>query len=292
MINKKLFTAAIFTASISGLALANERVSQFEFQHGQLIDHHMAPFLIFDNVTEGEITVTESFDNPEPELSDLTLAFNSIPSVTFEKLTFKTNGKWQCQNGSNYGYYEGKAANTWAFQEVIAFVCPEFFSPNDMSFNVTLAFATGESFIDLQSPEQQFLPLAELNAPALNVSPNPVVDTFDTEFLGKELKLSLLKNFGEVVGPYQMQSGFLVNAQWMGQQDKTMVIPMQYPSPFTTAIGFDIIEDPMLPEFDQIQISIRYLDDTGMLQMTPLAPLFPLMDEQYGPLDLPAPPMP
>lgn len=286
---KSLLPATLALAMI-GTGIAEERTVNFELVNPMVNDHGTAPFIQFNTLSDGSVTMTESPMSPNIEFSDLTLRFDSLPELSIDRLTLRDDYQGTCQSpyGATSQYYEGRVEDLWALSEVIVHLCVEMMGPEEISLNMEIGFAAAESYIgDPIVPES--VPLANVQAYTKNITPVRVVDVFDSTFLGKPLKLTLEQQPGEIYLDYGSKFGFKVNTQWMGQEDKTLVISSQYSDPFDKAIGFDVIEDTTLPDFDQIQIRVRYKDSAGVLNQTDFYPLFMLMDETYGPLEIPAP---
>ena len=278
---------AVFTGALvlTSFTFANDRVTNFELDHATVQDMGTAPFLQFNEVTHGSFTLSESMDSPSLNLSDLVLEFDTLPSLTIDRLTYKDEPGAPCHSPySGFpGYFEGKSKDTWAFQEIVVQVCLSHLSETEYDVQFEVGFASGESYIG-SAIDDMFIPLASLRGLALDATPTTIVDTFETEFMGKDLVLSLNQHPGDIQQEYGPVFGFKADATWMGHENKTLVFQNYHATPFAKAIGFDVIEDTNLPEPDQIQISIKYRTEMGTIEQTDHQPLFMLMDEAYGPL--------
>ncbi|EAR11413.1 hypothetical protein [Reinekea blandensis] len=281
-LNLALCTGAL---ALSGFTFANDRVTNLELDHATVHNMGTAPFLQFNEVTHGSFTLSESMDSPSLKLTDLVLEFDTLPALAIDRLTFKDEPNAICHSPYSGlpGYFEGKSLDTWAFQEIVVQVCLSHMSDTEYDVKFEVGFASGESYIGPNMGDM-VVPLASIQGFALDTTPTTIVDTFETEFMGKELVLSLNQRPGDIQQEWGSAFGFKADATWMGHENKTLAFQNYNATPFANAIGFDVIEDTNLPEPDQIQISIKYRTEMGSIEQTDYQPLFMLMDEAYGPL--------
>ncbi|WP_196158993.1 hypothetical protein [Reinekea sp. G2M2-21] len=276
--------AAVFSVSAAYADTTITRIYTIEM--GDNMSGSPIPVLDLTNITGGSLSVVESMAQPIEYIENVTLEFENAPTLTVARLSKVTDGSKQCNGYGSYGdVYNGSVKDQWLFREVELTLCPQGYGPMPfLDANYTISAKTYEAY-DSETPSLPGFMLAEGTIHSIDVTPNPVTDVYTTTLNGKPLTLELLKHSGEVELESQgMRYGIILNANWMGNGERQLVIDNSPVSPFSKTIAI-MVETIPGPEGDMETLRIVYADESGQRQETYPTELRMLVEQAYGPID-------
>ncbi len=232
---------------------------------------------------------TENNQFGETQISHFSLDFENAKSLRIGNLKKATDPVY-LPSCTPENTFVGSANSQWYFRAVNVFVC---FNPigdyeERINFTYQLEVKTYDSWSSSQSPGEPGLFLASGEGEAFNSTFNKVIDTYNTKLEGKTLRLRLLKRPGTVAGEFgSADSGFKIEALWMGNGEKTLVFRDAPIQPNIVAVGFNV-ETVEFSETEKVEmISIRYEDEFGAVSQTPEVDLRMLVESGFGPIPAP-----
>lgn len=263
-----LWSAAAFT--LAGYSLPSTAETQtFEINYPSTNAQPLYPNLNLNSVSSIKLVVDRNQQNPEGSIRRLDIDFENATDLTVTNFSREYDRHVATINGA------------WVYRKLgVELVSNGPISENS-DINIRLYVIEMDSV--LNSPGETFGPdILTVNGPLMNTSPNPIADVTSMVVNGKRLTLRLLKRPESGMNG----EGFVVNAQWLGNGDRTLylntpIAPPEYAN--FVAVGFNL-ESVTLPDGNvDYQIQVRYEDQWGTSFVNGFEPLKPLLDMVYPP---------
>lgn len=224
------------------------------------------------NDVNGVTVVTKpfDFDNPEPALKQVKIDFADANDLVVKNLSL-----------DNDGVYRGVVNGAWVYRTVAV----EINTPSELSdgtpFDAVIRIVETKSSVNASQsmgPE-----IARIGGVLRDVTPNnKTADRASVNVNGKRLTMNLKQRC--VTNPMDGQSGFLIDASWMGNGDRDLyisgpgVLPQQC---MFKAVALDV--SPMPGIAGQYEVQLTYEDEFGGPRMTtPPMPLDFLLQQGYN----------
>lgn len=267
--NKWVKTSAIFIVSACS-TLAQADVFNYEVFAPSHTATTVYPGLDLNGLEKIVVRAENSDFDPEIKITRLQLAFPNATDLIVNNLTLNSSGT-----------YRGVVNGAWVYKQVAVEVdAPQPITPQSQ-INVRLFIVEHQS--NINHPEMSFgYQILDANGILEDVSPNRLADTNAVTVDNERLILRLFKR---AQSSYQGQ-GFKVETNWLGNGERTLYLP----APFTpeeyhrySAVGIDIDTFTHPDGLEEHNFQIRYEDEFGTVQTTPLEPLRPYLDTAYPP---------
>lgn len=223
------------------------------------------------NQVNGVTLVTSAFDidNPEPSLNQVKIDFKNANDLIVRNLTLSTDGT-----------YRGFVNGAWIYKTV------------SVEINTANRFAEGAPFDAvirivenrnaLSSSDDMGPDIARISGSLKDVTPNnKVADRAVATVQGKRLALNLKQRC--VTNPMDGQSGFKIDASWMGNGDRALYVSgpgAPAGQCHFKAVALDVTPVPGLS--GEYEFRVTYEDNFGGPKMTtPPMPLDFLLRQGY-----------
>lgn len=261
----KKISCALIGASLAVSAQLVQADSTYQYEIN-MPGHYYQP--LYPNLNLNELNkisvqaIKKDF-NPDVELDQLTLDFQFATDLV--ATNFSRDGN----------VYRAIVEGAWVYNQILVEVLAMDPISNHSNIEIRLFVVEQASNLD-QSTMSFGMETFQAFGNLVDITPNPLADESNLTVDGKNLKLSLHRNPTDTITPIYGNYGFKIEADWMGHGVQAFAIPAPF-GPMDAdqfdAVALQIESFPISPTEMEYHIAVKYVDQTGYTNLTPMMPL-------------------
>lgn len=261
----KKISCALIGASmaLSTQLIHADTTYQYEIQMPGHYYQPLYPNLNLNELQKISVQAVKKDFYPEAELEQLTLDFKYATDLVAKN--FSRDGN----------VYRAVVDDAWVYKQILVEV--HAMEPISSHSNLEVRLFVVEQTSNLNQPSYSFgMETFQANGNLIDITPNPMADETSLTVDGKNLQLKLYRNPTDVFTPVYGSYGFKVEADWMGHGNAAFALPVPF-GPMDAdqfdAVALQIESFPISPTEMEYHIAVKYVDQNGYTNMTPMMPL-------------------